>query len=274
MKIGFMQGRLIDSENKNFIQYFPSKNWKKEIKLALLNGLSLIEWTANLENLKRNPVYNTRLLKDLILFKKKNNIIINSITCDFFMQKPFFNFSGKKMYFFLDILKKIIINSQKIGIKYIILPLVDNSSIKNIIQEKTLIKLLNNKNFLSNLDKESKILFETDFSPRKIIMFMKNFDKNKFGINYDTGNSSHMGYKISDEKIYFRYLNNVHIKDRVKVTGKSVRLGCGNTDFKSFFKILKKIKYKGNLILQTARAKNNNHINEININKRFIMNYI
>ena len=34
LKIGFMQGRLVGSENKNFIQFFPAINWKKELYLA------------------------------------------------------------------------------------------------------------------------------------------------------------------------------------------------------------------------------------------------
>lgn len=274
MKIGFMQGRFLQSENKKFIQYFPDKNWKKEIRVALKNKFLIMEWTANLENLKKNPIYNDCLLKELIIFKKKNKITINSITCDFFMQKPFFHFFGKKMNYFLDILKKVIINSQKIGIKYIILPLVDNASIKNISQEKALIKLLNNKIFLKNLKSGSKILFEMDFSPDKIIKFIKNFNQSKFGINYDTGNSAFMGYKIADEKRYFRYVNNVHIKDRIRINGLSVRLGRGDVDFINFFRVLKKCRYKGNLILQTARTDNNDHANELNINKNFILNLL
>ena len=37
MNIGFMQSRLIPSDKKNSIQYFPSKNWIKEIKIAKKN---------------------------------------------------------------------------------------------------------------------------------------------------------------------------------------------------------------------------------------------
>ena len=32
--LGFMQGRLVNSEKKNAIQYFPEKNWPKELKIA------------------------------------------------------------------------------------------------------------------------------------------------------------------------------------------------------------------------------------------------
>ena len=66
-------------------------------------------------------------------------------------------------------------------------------------------------------------------------------------------------------------MKNIHIKDRT-FRGNSVRLGKGDFDFKSFFKFLKKIRYKGNLILQTARAKK--HIDEIILNRNFIKNLI
>jgi hypothetical protein len=49
-KLGFMQGRLLDSEKKNAIQYFPDKNWTLEFKLAKKINFKIIEWTVNKEN--------------------------------------------------------------------------------------------------------------------------------------------------------------------------------------------------------------------------------
>lgn len=274
MKIGFIQGRLLDSEKKNAIQFFPSNNWKKEIKIAIKNKINLIEWTINLENINKNPIYNEKLLHQLIKFKKKNNIKINSVTCDFFMQNPFYKLKNNKDKIKnLEILEKVINNGQKIGIHLFILPLVDNSSIKNFYQEKELISTLNDNKFLKLLKKNSQILFEFDYSPEKIIKFIKKFNLKKFGINYDTGNSACCNYDINKEKIYFKYVKNIHIKDRLK-NGPSVRLGYGNWDYLSFFNILKKIKYNNNLILQTARAKNCSHIEEINYSKKFILNLL
>ena len=88
-KIGFMQGRLIDSEKKNSIQYFPEKNWQNELRLGKKIGLKIIEWTINYENIKKNPIYNGDIsnLKKMI---KKFKIKVSSITNDYFMQKPFF----------------------------------------------------------------------------------------------------------------------------------------------------------------------------------------
>ena len=274
MRIGFIQGRLLDSEKKKTIQFFPSKNWKKEIKIAIKNKINLIEWTINLENIKKNPIYNEKLLHQLIEFKKKNNIKINSVTCDFFMQNPFYKLTNKKDKIKnLEILKKVINNGQKIGIQLFVLPLVDNSSIKNYHQEKELRSTLNDKKFLKLLKKKSQILFESDYSPKKIVKFIKKFNLKKFGINYDTGNSACCDYDINKEKIYFKYVKNIHIKDRLK-NGPSVRLGNGNWDYLSFFNILKKIKYNNNLILQTARVKNGNHVEEINYSKKFILNLL
>ena len=51
-KIGFMQGRLVDTEKKNAIQYFPEKNWLKELKIAKKINFKIMEWTINYENIK------------------------------------------------------------------------------------------------------------------------------------------------------------------------------------------------------------------------------
>lgn len=261
-----MQGRLVKSENKKFIQYFPDKNWIKEIELANKHNFRLMEWTANIENIKKNPVYRRSLINKTKKILKKNNVKVNSLTCDFFMQKPFFKNKRKKHY--LDLLKKVIVNCQLLKIKFIIIPLVDNSSIENMHQEKNLI---NEMLKLSKLLTKTKILFEIDYKPNNVLKFIKNFNS-KFGINYDTGNSAALNYKIEDEKKFFKFVKNIHIKDRKKYQH-SVRLGTGNWKYKKFFNFVKK-KYKGNLILQTARSKNNNDIEEILINREFVKRYL
>ena len=169
----------------------------------------------------------------------------------------------------LKYLKKIIKNGKKIEIKFFVLPLVDKSSIENAKQEKEIINKL--KKLKIYLDDDQKILFEIDYEPKKVKRFISNFDK-KFGINYDSGNSASKGYLIKDEKIYFNKVHNIHIKDRI-LNGKSVRLGYGDCDFKGLFAHLKEINYNKNLILQTARSKNN-HILEINRNIDFIKRFL
>ena len=265
-----MQGRLVPSEKKKSIQYFPSKNWKKEIKIASENNLNILEWTINLENMLKNPIYNGNV-EEIIKLKKKYNIEIPSITVDYFMQKPFFKYKQKKTQEFIkNNLVKIIKNSEKVKIKYIIFPLVDNGSIKSMKEENLLI--LEIKKMIRILNKKTKILFETDYKPNKVIKFIKKFNSQKIGINYDSGNSAGLGYSFEQEKKYLKYVHNIHIKDKI-FKGKTVRLGQGNWDYITFFNYVKK-KYKKNFILQTARAKDNKHIKEILINKNFILKYL
>ncbi len=266
MKIGFMQGRLVDSEKKNAIQFFPAKKWKVEINIMNSINFKIMEWTINSENMNQNHLFNYSKNRELKFFLKNKKIKIPSVTCDFFMQEPFYK--NKKFIKTLRNLKKVIKCSKNIGVKYIILPLVDFSSIENVSQEKFLIREI--KKFTQYLGPNQKILFETDYPPNKIITFIKQLNS-KFGINYDTGNSASLGYSFEEEKKYFRFVKNIHIKDRL-FRGRTVRLGKGDYDFKKFFSYLRKIKYNKNLILQTARAKDN--INEILINKKFIENFI
>ena len=264
--IGIMQGRMVPSEKKSRIQYFPIKNWKKEINLMSDNKIRKLEWTVNFEKIKQNALFDKDKLNEINNIKKRFNIEIPSVTCDFFMEKPFFK--GKNE-FILDYLKTIIENGKKIGIKFFVLPLVDKSSIDNIKQENIIINKLNK--FRKNLDYDQKILFEIDYEPKKLKKFISKFD-DSFGINYDSGNSASKGYIIDDEKIYFDRVYNIHIKDRL-MNGNTISLGDGNCDFKSLFTLLKKIKYNKNLILQTARSKKN-HVKEIVKNIKFVKNFL
>ena len=264
-KIGFMQGRLVNSEKRNAIQYFPEKNWAKEFEIGEKNKFRIMEWTINYENINKNPLYNGDLEK-VKKMVKKFKISIPSVTYDYFMQKPFFkkkNFKMKKLI--IKNLKTMIANGNKLAVKYHIFPLVDNASIKSLTEEKVLIKEI--KKLLKFLKKRSKILFELDYPPNKIIEFVKKFKSKKIGINYDTGNSSALNYNFNDEIKYFKYVRNIHIKDRV-LNGSTVRLGKGNWDYKKFFKLINS-HYQGNFILQTARSKKNYHVEEILLNKKF-----
>ena len=88
-KIGFMQGRLVKSEKPNFIQSFPWKNWKKEFHLANENKIKILEWTLDYRKFNQNPLIDIKKLSILQKIKNKHNIKINSVTCDFYMQKPY-----------------------------------------------------------------------------------------------------------------------------------------------------------------------------------------
>jgi sugar phosphate isomerase/epimerase len=185
------------------------------------------------------------------------------------MQRPFWK-NKKKVSLIKDLIN-IVKACSNLKIKYIIYPLVDNSSLKKADQKNFIYQL---KKIMPILKRyKVKILFESDYSPLNLKKFIKKFDKNYFGINYDSGNSSGLGYNIDKEfQMYGKYIQNVHIKDRA-LKGNTVRLGAGNANFTKLFSNLKKINYKNLLILQTARSHVNNHVDEIKINLNFLKNF-
>lgn len=268
-KIGVMQGRL-SPQYCNYIQRFPEKHWSREFKIAKKLKLNSIEWTLDYDKLFKNPIFDKNQIKKIKYLKKKYQININSLTADCLMEKPFWKLKNRK---FLDIFIKVIEACSNLGIKYLVVPLVDNGSISEKKFENKLIKkLLENKKLIKK--KKVIILFESDFNPSKLSSFINKLPNNLFGINYDTGNSASLGYDIEDEfKSYGKHIKNIHIKDRI-YKGKTVRLGQGNVNFFKLKKLLLRIKYKNNLILQTARGKKNKDVDEIKLNLKFLKNFI
>ena len=270
--IGFMQGRLSPViEDK--IQCFPWQHWKNEFKIANNIGFTLIEWTLDQENLYSNPLMTKIGQKNIKTLTKKNSININSLTGDCFMQSPFWKEKGVKSKILKNDFLSIVKACSLIDIKQIIVPLVDNGSIENDEQENELLYFLHeNSNFFKT--KNVQILFESDYTPNKLIKFLSSLDINIFGINYDTGNSASMGFSVEKEfNAYGNWIKNIHVKDRL-FGGGTVPLGKGNVDFNNVFSNLVKIDYKGDFILQTARALDDNHDKILIIYKNLLQKLI
>ena len=260
-----MQGRLSPIVDKK-IQAFPENHWANEFKKIKKLRIKNLEWTLDYKNIYNNPLFFKEGIKKIIHLKKKNLIKIESLTGDCFMQKPFWK---KKFIKYSYILTDVLKASEKVGISKIIIPLVDKGHIDKNYEFENLIKICKEHQPLLKKNNQM-VLFEVDFLPEQVFDFIKKLNNQYFGINYDIGNSASLNYDANQEvKFYGKYIKNVHIKDRVK-NGKTVRLGKGNADFNCIFKLLKKIKYKGKFILQTARSPNKKHIDEIRINLKFL----
>ena len=271
MKLGFMQGRL-SPIYRNRIQAFPWNNWKKEFGVANSLGIEIMEWTIDSFKFHSNPIFSKKGIREIQLLKKKNKLKINSITVDYFMENPFWRSQNQNNIKLQNDLVKLINSCAVLKIKFLIIPIVDNGSFKNNNEEKFLVNYLNliKKTLFK---KKVQIIFETDMAPKNVLSFIKKLDDKIFGINYDIGNSAGLGYKLENEfKIYGKYIKNVHLKDKKK-GGVTTRFGNGDANFINLFKMLKKYKYNGNYILQSARAKKGkNQIDELVYNFNYIKN--
>lgn len=264
-----MQGRMLPMVGKK-IQAFPSKNWQEEFYLAKNSNFSVMEWTLDYKGALKNPFLDVDGQKKIRQLGRKYSLRIPSVTCDFFMQKPFFKEKSKDKIRLIGLLEKVIDASINLGAEILVIPLVDNSSIKNVTDEKVVIdtftRIIQNKNI--------KIAFESDYPPIKLKRFINLFDHNKFGINYDIGNSAALGFNpVVEFSCYGSRIINVHVKDRL-YRGTTVPLGCGNADIKQCFKELASIKYNGNYIFQTARSVGNSHSQILDAYREIIYHHI
>lgn len=257
-KIGFMQGRLspiIDGK----IQAFPWPYWQEEFVAAEENGFNLMEWTLDQDRLHENPLMTKEGREEIRSLSYQHGISVNSLTGDCFMQAPFYKVEGRHRQQLFDDLERILDSCATLGIRYIVMPLVDNGQLENERQEETLVEKLNRMTKIL-ADAKMYILFESDYLPDQLSTFIENYDLRYFGINYDIGNSASLGFNTEEEiAAYGKRILNVHIKDRT-LAGGTVPLGEGHADIPATLRALKKAGYKDNYILQTARAADGDHV--------------
>jgi L-ribulose-5-phosphate 3-epimerase len=248
--IGFIQGRLSPIAN-NRIQQFPWNSWQNEFSIASKNEINLIEWTIDSFKFDLNPLINLNQWEEINTLASKNNILIPSVTCDYFMENPPWKSD-------IDLIKKGIIaifqGMNNISANILVVPLVDNSSLLDSSSADT-VKDLFTDLIPEMIQNNIQIAFECDLNPEELLYFINQFDKNYFGINYDIGNSTSLGFDPNNEfEAYGSRIINVHVKDR-KLNGPTIPLGEGDADFLKIFGLLHNVNYQGNLILQTARSK-------------------
>ena len=271
-RIGFMQGRL-SSIVDGKIQSFPWEEWEKEFERAFEIQLSIMEWTLDYQELRKNPLMTVQGREKINNLSKKYNLSIPSLTGDCFMQKPFWKTIKSDNSNLVCDLENILEASKKVGIKMILIPLVDSGKIENLTQENLFVDVcLSMQSFLKN--NQMFLIFESDYPPDKLSKFIDRFPSEQYGINYDIGNSAALGFNpLNEFDKYGDRIINVHVKDRL-LNGGTVRLGEGFANFENVFENLKTIKYKGNYILQTARSSSNLHYEELKVNLSFLQNYL
>jgi L-ribulose-5-phosphate 3-epimerase len=265
-RIGFMQGRLSPIRN-NRIQSFPWGAWSTEFAIAHSLNLPMMEWTIDSERFDENPLITSEGQKVIRSLLNIHELTIPSVTCDYFMENPFWTagrYESKKT------LTKIIEGMSSINARYLVIPLVDSSSLPETLESEAkdfffeLAEILEKNNVL--------IAFESDFAPKKLGEFISDFDSQFFGINYDMGNSASLSFVPEEEfAAYGDRIINVHVKDRIRF-GTTVPLGTGDTDFRSVFLGLKNLSYEGNYILQAARDQNGKHAEAVEMYANFVAN--
>ena len=248
-KFGFIQGRISSPPSKKVLQFFPQKNWKKEITSAKKHGFTFIEYIGERKFNKFNPIWNKQGVKQIISLSRKSKIKNYSFCDDFFINNNLIKYNYLDQY-----IDKIINQLVFLKIKIYVLALFEKSN-------------LNKKNFrnyveiVDNIAKKLKkagikLALETNLDVNYLIKFFKFTKNNNSYIVYDTGNRLGSNFKQYLEILKLKKkIIHIHLKDK-NFLGENVVMGTGNVDFALIFKSLKKINYRGNFVFETNRGIN------------------
>lgn len=256
-QVGFMQGRLCERVDGK-IQAFPWRDWKNEFPAAAAIDLHLMEWTLDQDKLYDNPLLTPSGQAEIRALCDHYSLAVPSLTGDCFMQAPFWKADIQTAKELQNDFFAIVEACHSVGIRMLVVPLVDNGRLDTPAQEDALVDfLLSQEGHLQSCG--VSVIFESDFVPSELARFISRLPSDRFGINYDIGNSAALGFHPKDEfAAYGHRIINVHVKDRV-LGGTTVALGTGNAQFELVFAELARIGYRGNFILQTARALDDSH---------------
>jgi len=256
-RIGFMQGRLSPLVGGS-IQAFPWTHWRDEYLLASQYGLQLMEWTLDQKQLHDNPLLTSSGREEIRVLRSRYGLSIPSLTGDCFQQAPFWKANGaERERLELDFLA-VTRACSDLGIRCVVVPLVDHGALETREQEEIFLGFISahaetfRKGHLS-------VAIESDFGPAELQHFISRLPSDLVGINYDIGNSAALGYPFHQEiSAYGDRILNVHVKDRI-LRGTTVPLGTGNARLPETIAALERKGYRGNYILQTARAVDDDH---------------
>ena len=248
---GIMQGRLLAKYQGRY-QAHPAGYWEKEFPIASQLGLDSIEFILDYNNAEENPLLALGGIKTIQKAEQNSGVKVRSICADYFMEAPIHSEDSTIVDKSISVLSRLIDNASIMNVKDIVLPCVDQSSLRN---KKNISNFISNiKSVIKNTEKRNvNICLETDLEPIAFANLIDSIGSKNITVNYDIGNSAAMGYDPLEEfRAYGDKISDLHIKDRLLGSG-PVPLGKGNADFSKIFDLLVRYDYQGLLIFQAFR---------------------
>ena len=253
---GVMQGRLSPPEDGRF-QSFPRQGWRDEFAKAKATGFSYIEWIHDEYDKGANPIFTEEGLREFDALKAEHGISTPALCGDWFMDFPLIRCTPEERIRREQHLHALLPIARQIGAWRIVLPFVDNSRMITEEEKTQVLDVL--KHALPVAESCGvELHLEADFNPSDFKAFLARLDHPFLKVNWDSGNSSGLGYVATEEfAAYGDRIGSVHIKDRYRKPGGGIEtrpVGTGSADFDDVFKAMHSIGYDGGVTLQVARG--------------------
>ena len=269
---GIMQGRLAPPEDGRF-QSFPRAAWRDEIPRAREAGLDFIEWIHDHYDQGANPIFTPEGRAELAALKQRHGISTPALCGDWFMDFPLIRCTAEEQAAREQHLHELLPIARAIGAQRIVLPFVDNSSMKTEAEQQQVLAIL--RRALPIAEQHGvELHLEADFNPTDFARFLAQLPHPFLKVNWDSGNSSGLGYIARQEfAAYGDRLGSVHIKDRYRKPEGGIEtrpLGTGSADFDDVFASLRSLHYVGGVTLQVARGTPGDEVNFIRTQLAFV----
>jgi L-ribulose-5-phosphate 3-epimerase len=249
--IGVMQGRLLP-KYQGLYQAHPVGYWQDEFPIAQKLGLDCIEFILDYNDAEQNPLMTWEGCKEIQAVCERTGVKVMSVCADYFMEAPLHSENYQKTERSIEVLLQLLKTSTELGVRDIVIPCVDQSSIKNEQVRTIFIEALTT--VIPNAERSGvNLSLETDLDAKQFGELLSSLDSPSVTVNYDIGNSASLGYNPVDElSAYGERISDIHIKDRL-LGGGSVKLGTGNANILDFLKLMESFNYSGPLIMQAYR---------------------
>ncbi|MDH5732111.1 MAG: sugar phosphate isomerase/epimerase [Gammaproteobacteria bacterium] len=246
-----MQGRLLPKYQGRY-QAHPCGYWHQEFPIAQSVGLNCIEFILDYDDAEKNPLMSTTGIASIQQHIDETGVYVKTICADYFMEAPLHSEVTDVANHSCDILNRLIVNGANLGVSDIVIPCVDQSSLRGVSATQRFVSRINSC-LPTAKEHNINLSLETDLAPEPFLELLDQIGSEHVKVNYDIGNSAALGYNpIEELNTYGHLISDIHIKDRV-LNGGPVVLGKGNAQFKEFFDELAKFNYEGPFIMQAYR---------------------
>ena len=270
--IGIMQGRLSPPVGGR-IQSFPVHSWRQEFPWAQEAGLNCIEWVYEFDTEADNPLRTEAGALEIGNLVRESGVAVWSICADFYMKERLVNGDGAPRAHVVEHLHRLRHRAALLGVRYMVLPFVDESSLKSAAELDGLLEVL--RSILPRGQQVGvELHLETDLKPAPLVQLLEKMSHPLLRANYDIGNSASLGHDPVEElTLLGPWLGSVHVKDRLRGGG-TVPLGTGAADFPACFRLFVQNNFQGPFILQAAREAGLSEIELAMRNRGFVQTQV